>query len=177
MGFPRRLGRWMWIEGLSMALAPVVCLAALAAEYQGGIEPARTLPGVTLLGADVGGLPAPVVGSLAVGLAVESLGRPIDLVAPGVVIQTTAMALGATLSVDVGIDRAMHLGRSGQPLDDLRDRVAIAEGRADIVVADGFDPTIALERLTAIAPLVQRPSLPRRLDLEARKVVPADPGT
>ena len=69
------------------------------------------------------------------------------------------------------------MGRSGAFIQDLRDRLAAAHGEFDFPVGYRFDESRAVDRLLALAPSVETPSLPTRLDFDARKVVPAERGT
>jgi vancomycin resistance protein YoaR len=54
--------------------------------------------------------------------------------------------------------------------------MAAQRGQIDLTVGHRFEESRALAQLVALAPEVDRPSLPTRLDLEARKVVPARRG-
>ena len=139
-------------------------------------ERSDVLPGVRIAGYDVGGLQGDALTAVAGSAAIASLDRPLTLVAGTAQTQTTARALGAEPEYDAAVQAARSVGRSGDFIADLQARVAAQQGEVDIPIGYRFVEDRALAHLQAIAPEVERPSLPTRLDLEHRKVLPAERG-
>jgi vancomycin resistance protein YoaR len=92
-------------------------------------------------------------------------------------VTTTARDLGASPIVDGTVDAALRYGTEGGLVENLRARVAARAGRIQLHVPLAFDETAALAELERLAPELERPSLPTRLDLDARKVLPSTRGT
>jgi len=141
------------------------------------------VPGVQLAGEDIGGLSASEVGAAAAAAGRRTLDRPLVLAAGSVKMSTSARQLGgvAPQSTDADtravVDTAMAIGRTGRPWEDLQTRLAARRGEIDLSVGYRFDESQALAHLLALAPSVETPSLPTRLDLERRRVLPAARGT
>jgi vancomycin resistance protein YoaR len=164
------------MESLALGVGLVAAVASMAGAYLEVQAADAVLPGVTLAGVDVGGLPADAVNVIASVAGQASLDRPMTLVAGEVETLTTARALGAVPVPESAVGPALSVGRSGRILEDLGNRVAAQRGQIDVLVGNRFDESRALAQLVALAPEVDRPSLPTRLDLEARKVEPARAG-
>ena len=176
---PRR-SRWRWavrLETLALGAGIAVALAGMVDAYGEAQRADTVLPGVKLGGHDVGGFDNATVLVIAAAAGQVSLDRPMTLVAGEVEVTTTARALGAVPVPESAVDPALALGRSGNPLEDLASRMAAQHGQVDLQVGHRFDESRALAQLIALAPEVDRPSLPTRLDLEGRKVEPARRGT
>jgi hypothetical protein len=160
-----------------MGTAAVWTAAVLVGSYEQSIERETVFPGVQILGESVEGLDAEALAEAA-GLAGErSLDRDLTLVAGESQRRVTARALGATPSPDAVVERALGHGRSSDFITNLRERELARDGRTDFVVGMRFDEARALDHLLAMAPTVDTVSLPSRLDLEAREVLPARRGT
>jgi len=134
-------------------------------------------PGVSLGGEDVSGMDEAALHEHARQLGRQALDRPLMLVAGEAEVETSARALGASPVAEASVRSALAVGRSGDPWVDLRDRVRAARGEIDLPIGYRFVDGPALDELLALAPQVDRPSLPTRLDLEARKVLPARSGS
>jgi vancomycin resistance protein YoaR len=172
-----RWRRWAArIEAVALAVGLVAASTAMGASYVEAQATHVLLPGIKVAGIDVGGLPEDVVVAIAAIAGQASLDRPMTLVAGEVETTTTARALGAVPVPESAVEPAVAVGRTGHVLEDLGNRVAAQRGHIDIALGYRFDEARALARLVDLAPEVDRPSLPTRLDLEARKVEPARPG-
>lgn len=164
-------------EGLAMASGLAMALLHLADVRAAALAADEVVPGVKLAGQDVGGLDAPALRDKAQTLGHAALDRPLTLAAGEAQVETSARALGADPVADASVAGALAVGRSGDPWLDLRDRVAAARGDVDLPIGYRFVDGPALDALLALAPEVDRPSLPTRLDLERRKVLPATTGS
>lgn len=172
-----RARRWLSrLEALALAAGLVGALAGMGGAHLDAQQADTVLPGVKLAGHDIGGFPAEAVQAIATLAGQASLDRPMTLVAGEVETTTTARALGAVPVPESAVEPALAVGRSGGLLADLGQRVAAQGGEIDLAVGHRFDETRALAQLVALAPEVDRPSLPTRLDLEARRVEPARRG-
>lgn len=177
---PRRRGivrAFAVAETLVMLAGGVGVAAALVGDYRATLDDSRVLPGVRLGGVDVGGREADELGELAAKVVAGGLERPLELRAGDATTMTTARQLGALPSPDAAIAATLAVGRSGDVLADLQARAAAERGDVDIAVGYRFDEKRALDRLLELAPAVERPSLPTRFDFDARRVLPATPGT
>lgn len=164
-------------EGLAMAVGLAMALLALADARAQALVADTVVPGVKLAGQEVGGLDAASLREAAQVLGHEALDRPLTLAAGLTQVQTSARALGADPVADASVQSALAVGRSGDPWVDLHDRVTAARGGVDLPIGYRFVDGPALAELLALAPQVDRPSLPTRLDLERRKVLPAAAGS
>lgn len=163
-------------ESVLMAGAGLGVAAMLMGAWQKELAEERVVPGVRMAGREVGGLTPAELPVVAAQAAEAGLDRKLILAAPGVEVTTTARALGAVPSPEGAITAALTVGRSGDPWTDLRARVRAVEGEVDLPVGYRFREEDALATLLALAPSVERPSLPTRFDMEQRKVLPAQRG-
>jgi len=160
-----------------MAIAVAVALGVAAQAHREGVAAERAIAGVRVGGLAVGGLEDPALAAV-VGAAVESaLDRPLVLRAGDVEVVTSARTLGAVGDPERARQSVLALGRSGDPVADLQAHVLAATRGFDVDVGARFDERKALDQLLALAPALDRPSLPTRLDLERRRVEPAVLGT
>jgi hypothetical protein len=156
-----------------MAIAVAVALGVAAQAHREGVAAERAIAGVRVGGLAVGGLEDPALAAV-VGAAVESsLDRPLVLRAGDVEVVTSARTLGAVGDPERARESVLALGRSGDPVADLQAHVLAATRGFDVDVGARFDERKALDQLLALAPALDRPSLPTRLDLERRRVEPA----
>lgn len=158
-------------SGMAMTLVTLVDVRAAAQAAE------TVVPGVRVAGQDVGGLDADGLRSTAEGIGHEAMDRPLTLAAGDAQVETSVRALGASPVVDASVANALAVGHSGDPWIDLRDRVRASRGAIDLPLGYQFVDGPALSELLALAPHVDRPSLPTRLDLERRKVLPAETGS
>jgi vancomycin resistance protein YoaR len=114
---------------------------------------------------------------MAAAAGLSALDRPITLRAGTAEVTMTARALGAVPMTASSVAAAHDVGRTGDLLTRLHERVAAAKGEIDLPVGHRFDEGRALAALLALAPAVERPSMPTRLDLDARKVLPPERGS
>lgn len=141
------------------------------------------VPGVTLAGQPIGGQDAALVAASAVAAGEAMLDRPLTLVAQDTSIDTSARALGAVAAGGDDPDTAalvrtaLSVGRAGNPWVDLQTRLAARRAEIDLAVGFHFDESTALSKLQSVAPQIESPSLATRIDLERRRVVPAQHGT
>ena len=178
------LSPWGWIggflRGLEMAAMAAAALAigALAVErYQSSLVPDQVIPGVRLGGTAVGGLDPEAVSARARALDQARMNRTLTLRAGEATIEASPRELGAVARSEDAAAEALAVGRDGDLLDNLQARVAARRGRIDIPLGFGFDQAQAIDQLREWALTVERPSLPTRLDLARRKVLPAERGT
>jgi vancomycin resistance protein YoaR len=164
-------------EGLAMASGLAMALLALHDARARALTADAVVPGVRLAGQEVGGLGTGSLRETAQALGRAALDRPLTLAAGQAEVQTSARALGADPVAEASVRSALAVGRSGDPWVDLRDRVAAARGDVDLPIGYRLVDGPALAELLALAPRVDRPSLPTRLDLERRKVLPASTGS
>jgi hypothetical protein len=170
-----------WILPTLESVAMIAGVAAAALLLFGAVQDSRTstrvLPGVTLAGQPIGGLDRDRLADVAARASEDSLDRELVLRAGSVDTRTTARALGAVPDPDEVIEQALALGHSGDLLGDLRARGRARRGEIDLRIGMRFDERLALEQLLALGPDVDTMSVPTRLDLERRKVLPATRGT
>ncbi len=163
-------------EGAVMAGAGLWALAALIG-FQTPVGDPVVVPGVKLAGHDVGGLTRSELEDVAAQLAEDGLDRPLTLRAGEVSHAAQARELGAVPAPEAAIDAALEVGHRGSFFSDLREQYRARQGEIDLAIGYAFDEEVALTRLLALAPAVQKPSLPTRFDFEARRVAPAELGT
>ncbi len=168
---------WAVGESLVMAGGGLGVALMLWGNFDAAQRDERVIPGVRLGGREVGGLTAAELPAVAEAAATASLDRKLVLAAPGVEVATTARELGAVPSPEAAIAAALQVGRSGDLLTDLRARARAQRGELDLAVGHRFTEEEALARLLALAPEVEQPSLPTRLDMEQRRILPATRGS
>ncbi|MBV1858308.1 MAG: VanW family protein [Nannocystaceae bacterium] len=172
-----------WVRGVAR-LEGLVLLAALVwggtqvhGAWAAGQSADTVVQGVRIAGVDAGGRGGDELLMVAENAGREAVQRAIVLRAGDASVETTAAELGAAAAIDRAVISALEVGRSGDPIDDLQARLAAASGGIDMPVSYSFDETAALEQLQVLAPSVESPSLPTRLDFEGRKVLEARSGT
>jgi vancomycin resistance protein YoaR len=170
-------GIFATFETLMMLAACAGVAAVLTATYEHSLGDGRVFPGVQLYGEAVGGLDRAGLGDAADVAAQRSLDRPLTLKAGEGEISTKARELGALPSPDAAIDSALAIGRSADLMTNLWERAQARQGKVDLAIGLRFDESRALDRLMELGPALDRPSLPTRMDLEARKILPAVRGT
>lgn len=163
-------------ESLVMAVGGLAVAAMLWTGWERTHADERVIPGVRLAGQEIGGLSAEELPALAEAAASAGLDRKLVLAAPGVEVVTTARELGAVPSPEAAMAAALQVGRSGDLLTDLRARARAQRGELDLAVGYRFREEDALAKLLALAPEVERPSLPTRFDMEHRQILPAQRG-
>ena len=141
------------------------------------LDSGAVVPGVKVAGTRVGGLEKDDLAAVVLAAGLADTAKGLTLVAGDVEAETTRSELGAEPDPRGAVEEALAVGRSGAVIQDLRDRLAAAHGEFDFPVGYRFDESRAVDRLLALAPTVETPSLPTRLDFDARKVVPAERGT
>ncbi len=164
-------------EILGMTTAVAMAALWLADARASATQGDTVAPGVRLAGVEIGGLDARALAKRAEALGHDALDRPLTLRAGEASVQTSVRELGASPVAAAAIEGAVAVGRSGDPWIDLRDRVRAARGEIDLSIGYRLVDGPALDQLLALAPEVSRPSLPTRLDLERRKVLPASSGS
>jgi hypothetical protein len=164
-------------ESLLMLGGTVAAAVMLIGAWQSSLDDERVVPGLNLAGEAIGGLSRDEVEAVAVSASDRTLDRTLTLTAGPVSTSTTARALGAVPNPDSVIEQAIAYGRSGDLIDDLQARTRARAGSVDLRVGMRFDERRALTQLLELGPAVDTMSLPTRLDLEARKVLPATHGT
>ncbi len=164
-------------EIAALAVGGLWALGGLGRAYLETQDRAVVVPGVKVAGHDVGGLQGGDLEAVAFAAGLAATSQPIVLAVGSEEVETTRLLLGAEPDPRGAIEAALAVGRSGNPLRDLYDRVHAGRGEFDFSVSYSFDEQRAIDRLLALAPEVETPSLPTRLDFDARKVVPAQRGT
>lgn len=160
-----------------MVAAVVASMGYLASTYVGAVAESTVVPGVAIEDHDVGGLDAEDLHWLTLGLAQGAMLKPVILHAGEVEVVSSSAALGAVPVLEPVIERARRIGKTLSLPRDLAARVALARDGLDLEIGYAFDESVALSALMALAPSFERPSLPTRLDLERRAVLPAVRGT
>lgn len=160
-----------------MLAAGAATAAVLAGAWETSQSADRTIPGLQLAGEEIGGIERGEVEAIAAAAGERTLDRRMTLAAGAVTATTTARALGAVPDPAAVVDQALGYGRSGDLIADLRARSRARAGQIDLRVGMRFDERVALAELLALAPSVDTMSVATRLDLEARKVLPAAAGT
>jgi len=163
-------------ESVAMAVGGLAVAAMLWTGWHEAKGDERVIPGVRLAGQEIGGLDAAELPAVAEAAASAGLDRKLVLSAPGVEVVTTARELGAVPSPEAAMAAALQVGRSGDVLTDLRARARAQRGELDLAVGYRFNEEDALARLLALAPEVERPSLPTRFDMDNRQILPAQRG-
>jgi vancomycin resistance protein YoaR len=165
------------VEALAMSAALVVAVGAAAGAYRESLARTEAIPGVRIGGLPVGGVDPDAALFLSSTAAQATLDRPLTLSVGEAEFVSSPRALGAVADPQLAAEQLPGLGRSGDPLADLQVRLHAQRVGIDLPVGYRFDDARALATLLDIAPSVDRPSLPTRLDLERRKVEPARIGT
>jgi vancomycin resistance protein YoaR len=177
----RPMPRWLKTVARAEAMLLVGALGLAGvrvhASWRASLEPGPPVPGVTIGGRPVADLPADAVRVEAELAAIARLSRPLVLAAGAAEVTTTAQALGAQPDASGAAAAALAVGRTGDPIADTIARVRAATQGFDVPVGARLQEDLALATLLGLAPAVDRPSSATRLDLEARKVVPAATGS
>jgi hypothetical protein len=179
---PESRGSGLWAavagaESVAMFAATIAAAAVLVGAWESSQSGETPIHGVQIGGVEVGGLERDALATIAAEVGERSLDRALSLQAGPITTTTSARRLGARPEPDAVVDEALAWGRSGGLLADLRARAEARAGVVDLRVGMRFDQRSALAELLELAPEVDTMSLPTRLDLEARKVVPAQRGT
>jgi len=164
------------VESVAMVTALGLAIGAAASAYRGTLQDDRPIAGVTIAGFAVAGLDPASARAVATVAAQVTLDRPLTVVAGEVEQTITARTLGAVADPEVALEHTDGIGRTGNPLVDLQVRLHAQQHGIDVPVGYSFDDARALAALMDIAPAVDRPSLPTRIDLERRKLEPARAG-
>ena len=149
----------------------------LGQQYTASLEETVVVPGVRVAGLDIGGWGRARLNTGAGGLSAQLLDAPLYLSTEGERLKSSPRELGAYAQIDAATARALSVGRSGSLVEDLMTRAAARAGHVRLTVPMEFDEASAIGVLAALSPKFDTPSLPTRLDLEARSVVPASQGT
>ena len=157
--------------------AAVAAAAVLSSAWERSIDEEKVVPGLTLAGAEIGGLDREGVEEAAAAASELNLDRELKLSAGPATTTATARELGALPHPGTVVEQALAFGRSGDLLADLQARAAARAGEVDLRVGMRVEARPALGKLLELAPEVDTMSLPTRLDLEARRVLPATLGT
>src|SRR5690606_455283 len=163
-------------ESLAMVAGAAAAAAILVGAWESTARDVRTVPGLTLAGVDIGNLTREDVEAAAAAATEQTLDRSLTLSAGPVSTTSTARALGAVPRPEAVVEQALAYGHSGDLIADLQARARARAGSVDLRVGMRFDERKALEQLLELGPAVDTMSLPTRLDLEARKVLPATRG-
>ncbi len=164
-------------EAISMFAAGIAAAAVLVGAWETSQAGDTPIPGLKLAGVEIAGLERAQLEAVAAEAGERTLDRSLTLRAGAIETTTSARALGARPEPGPVIDEALAFGRSGALLDDLEARERARAGAVDLRVGMRFDERLALAQLLELEPDVDTMSLPTRLDLEARKVLPAERGT
>jgi vancomycin resistance protein YoaR len=178
-------GPWRTLGASAFAAAEIVGLllgggwagAGLLRAHLDAQHAEIVVPGVAVAGYDVGGLAGNDLEAVALAAGLAATAQPLTLTVGKSEVHTSRFELGAEPDPSGAIEAALAVGRSGNPLRDLHDRLRAGQGEFDFGVSYRFDEPRAIDRLLALQPTVETPSLPTRLDFDARKVVPAQRGT
>lgn len=177
----RRRRGWLAVfagaESIAMLAAGAATAAVLAGAWETSQSSDRTVPGLLLAGEPIGDVERDQVEAIAAVAGERSLDRSMTVAAGPVSATTTARALGAVPDPAAVVEQALGYGRSGDLIADLRARARARAGVVDLRIGMRFDEREALAELLELAPAVDTMSVPMRLDLEARKVLPAARGT
>jgi hypothetical protein len=178
---PRRRSPWRTLlagaETVAMLAGTVAAAVMLVGAWQSSLDDEHVVPGLNLAGESIGGLARDEVEAIATSASDRTLDRTLTLAAGPVAATTTARELGAVPSPGSVVEQALAYGRSGDLIADLQARTRARAGTVDLRVGMRFDERQALASLLELGPDVDTMSLPTRLDLEARKVLPATLGT
>ncbi len=179
---PRPAARWRaffaWSESTLIGASFVGLCAWLASEYTASLDEEVVVPGVHVAGLDIGGWDLERMRAGGGGLSAQLLDAPLHLTTSGGArIDATPRQLGADAELEGVATRALRVGRTGAVVEDLMTRAAARAGDVRLTVPMAFDEAQALDVLAKLSPKFDTPSLPTRLDLEARSVMPATQGT
>lgn len=165
------------VEGLVLLGALVWGGTQVHAAWAAGQSDDTVVQGVRIAGVDAGGQGGDDLLAVAEDAGRQAMQRAMVLRAGDASVETTAAELGAAAAIDRAVISALEVARSGDPINDLQARLVAASGGIDMPVSYSFDETSALTQLQALAPSVESPSLPTRLDFTGRKVLEARSGT
>ncbi len=175
--------RWRWLSRVAAVAEIGAMVGGLSfvgvdlheAYASASASPAPT-PGLKIAGVEVGGLAGPELTAAVADAGQRALDRTIVLTGGGRSVETSPRELGAVAATGDAVESALAVGRTGDVLEDLRTRAAAARGQLDLKIGYRFEEAPALQRLVALAPEVDRHSTPTRLDLERRRIEPAQAG-
>ncbi len=165
------------MEGLALLAGLTWAGTTVHGAWAEGQAAASPVAGVKIAGRDVGRSQGDSLREVAAEAGAAASARPLVLQAAAQQVETTPAELGASAEIDRAVETALSVARSGSPIADLQAKLVAAGGGVDIPVGYTFDESKALARLQALAPSVETPSLPTRLDFEGRKVIEAERGT
>lgn len=166
-----------WLEAAALCTALGWGATAVHDAWAQGQADDAAIAGVKIAGVDVGGKAGASLDEAAQAAGEAASRRSLSLRAQSETVETTALELGAIPQTTQAAALARSIGRSGHPIADLQAKLTAATGVVDLPIGYAFDEAAALTQLQALAPRVETPSLPTRLDYDGRKVVPASRGT
>jgi len=162
---------------LLLALLTVVLAYSLAAAlYLRSLADEHTAAGLRLAGQPIGGLLPSALPAAVAAIGEAALDEPVTLTIGPDRVRATRRELGLTVDVTAMVAEAARVGRTGNPLADLRARRAAARGQLDLRPALSLDPQRALEALTDLKDWLDRAPVDAHLDLEHHAVAAERPG-
>ncbi len=174
----RPFARWLRVGELALMMGALVGVGTQSWQgYLATLEQPGAWSGIKVGGVAVDGLAGSELHAAIEAAALVRLDQPLTLHAGTSQVKTSARALGLRPDPDAAAKAALVHGKRGALLSDLAERAAAARGEVDLTVGASFDDEIALAELLALAPALDRPSLPTRLDFDGRRVLAAERGS
>ncbi|RMG95692.1 MAG: hypothetical protein D6705_13025 [Deltaproteobacteria bacterium] len=156
------------LETAGMVAGLAVGVVAVAAAYRGYLSADEPIPGLRVDGVDAS-LPVDV-------LTASVADQPLE-VSAGTRRETVSLRdVGARVDPEAIRRIQARIGRTGDPLADLAIRAAASRGEVSVPLPLQLDLEVALAWGRGLADRVARPGRPARLDLDGRRVLPAEPG-
>ncbi|MDQ3855967.1 MAG: peptidoglycan binding domain-containing protein, partial [Chloroflexota bacterium] len=150
---PLRPGRLGWFL-LPIAVLCLVLLFAIAFEVR---YASRMLPGVSVMGTDVGGKSAAEVASMVSARAQAGATKPVTLRYGQAAMTRTAGELGLAIDADATVGRAFEVGRTGGMLKQWLERFRVWRAGQAVAPVLRLDESRASRALGAFAARVDQP--------------------
>lgn len=135
----------------------------------------RVLPGVTVGGADAGGLSSEDLASLVERLAAPELNRLVTVRAGAFESTIPAGALGLTSSAHATATAALAVGRTGSLIARIRARLGLLREPVEVPITYHVDPAAVRQAVERLAAAVDVPPRDARVTVEAGRLVAVKP--
>ncbi|MGQ0572202.1 MAG: VanW family protein [Armatimonadota bacterium] len=139
--------RW-WVPLGLLAIAAGLGVSVVLTDH---LYADRALRGVTIEGAEVGGLGRRALALRVEQLAVPALNRPVNVRVAAVESPLTAEALGMRPAIERTVAAVLAVGRSDRLIDRLRDRLTLLRHSIDVEIAYAYDAAVARAAVARLA--------------------------
>ena len=173
---PRPRRRALPVAALLVALAGFLAYGGGALLYLRSLRDPRAIPGLRLLGHDLGGLAGASLEAAIARAGDPALDGDLALLAGGEKVRVRRRDAGFVVDAPALASLARATGRSGNPLADLLLRRRARAGSVELPLRFAVDRTRATEFLNDLKETVDRAPVDATLDLEKHTVAPERAG-